>query len=207
MSDDLFRLGWLEDPKLELARKGVTELADKAKNYAGQGVFEDDTRAIFVETLLRGLGWDTLEHDEVDRELPGDHPPIGDIHLFGKDLQAISKVAEVIEVKALDEHNLISKAYWQLHRDIHDRLFTAGNDFTRKVLLRFDGRPTVRGVLTTGASWITYHFDPNTEDLNAKEHKPVCEFELQGGTDAAVSAFVGAIGRRHLLGALCLLGA
>src|SRR2546427_11855034 len=101
MSDEVFRLGWLDDPEPGLAERCLAFLREKAAQYAGQGVFEEDTKAIFVEPLLRGLGWDTLDCKQVGREYPR-RDPLGDIGLCGKDQNNALKIAALIEAKPLD---------------------------------------------------------------------------------------------------------
>jgi len=75
MSNDLFVLGWLEHPKLVTGCLAV--LREKAAHYRLQGAFEADTQAMFVEPMLRGLGWDTLDHEQVDREYNRPRATIG----------------------------------------------------------------------------------------------------------------------------------
>lgn len=82
-TDDVLSLGWLRDPCSAVACTNL--LADKARSYSGRGLSEEDTRAIFVEPLLRGLGWDTLDNDHLGREsrrahlhaMEGEVGPIG----------------------------------------------------------------------------------------------------------------------------------
>ena len=193
MSDDAFRLGWFDDPKL--AGRCLTTLAEKAALYKGQGVFEDDTRAIFVEPLLRGLGWDTLDHNQVDREFPrGKGNIIGDIWLGGTDQEKKWRLAAAIEVKALDASDL-ERAYIQLRSNVLKNLFNAraGSDNERRCL-QLRGKAFVRGVVTNGGSWIVYDFHP----IVPESHTPVCRFDLQDGSEH-VANFVRVIGRHHLL--------
>ena len=70
-SDKMFRLGWLEDAVAEACLSNLAKIADSLK---GQGAYGSDTIAIFVEPLLRGLGWETLNHNEGDRAPSGNHP-------------------------------------------------------------------------------------------------------------------------------------
>ena len=69
-SNELFRFGWLET---KLADACLSTLAGIADRLRGLGAFELDTIAIFVEPLLRGLGWETLDHNQVDRAPAGPH--------------------------------------------------------------------------------------------------------------------------------------
>ena len=63
--DPVLELGWI---KLDRDLKLVRQLAAKAANYGKETQSEADTKAIFVEPILRGLGWDTLTTKEVSRE-------------------------------------------------------------------------------------------------------------------------------------------
>src|SRR5205807_551721 len=94
MSDDVFRLGWLDGSEVD--SDCLQWLAERVERYRKLGLGENDTVAIFVEPLLRGLGWDTLDVDQVNRESQGGWP-INDLHLLGKDQGGNRKVAVVIE--------------------------------------------------------------------------------------------------------------
>jgi hypothetical protein len=198
MTDDLFRLGWLDDTKL--ASDCLRTLAEKAAQYRDAGAYELDTQAIFVEPLLRGLGWDTLDHNQVDREYNREGATIGDIHLGGKDHQGTWKAAAIIEVKRLDKsaHYMEGRAYSQLRGCVLKKLFSASSgSHNEGIRLQFDGKWFVCGVVTNGATWRVYDFDPSVEHLRTKNHTPLCKFELQTNSD--VSELVQAIGRNHLL--------
>jgi hypothetical protein len=204
MSDDLFRLGWLDDHNL--ASPCLTALAEKAALYRNvkeyQGVFEDDTRAIFVEPLLRGLGWDTLNHCQVDREFPaGKGNIIGDIWLVGRDHEKQGKIAVAMEVKSLEsDPGRMLEAYQQLRSNVLENLFKASPGSRNEPFrLELDGKPFVRGVVTNGNSWTVYDFAPSVPE----PHEPVCKFDLQDGSEQ-VALFVRAIGRQHLLNKLGL---
>jgi predicted type IV restriction endonuclease len=194
MSDDLFRLGWLNEPKL--ASRCLTILREKADRYKRQGVQELDTQAIFVEPLLRGLGWDTLDHDQVDREYPRGGPVVADIHLMGA-----GKVAAVIEVKILHAPDL-AKAYDQLRRNVFERLFSGQDPHNQEVRLELDGMPFVRGVVTNGVSWNVYDFNPGVAELAPAQHTRVCEFDLRDNPDPG--RFIQVLGRSQLLNLLRL---
>jgi hypothetical protein len=202
MSNDLFILGWLEDP--DLANDCLAILRDKAARYRTQGVYEDDTRAIFVETLLRGLSWDTLDHEQVDRESNREEPTIADIHLGGKNPQRIWKVAAIIEAKRLDASpSGLRLAYVQLRGYVLNTLFNApAGSNNEKMRLQLDGEPFVRGVVTNGACWSVYDFDPAVVDVPPENHLEICDFELQGDGDP--SQLIRALGRNYLLNRLGL---
>jgi hypothetical protein len=69
--DPILKLGWINSEEgPALARR----LADKGEQNAGTTQSEADTIAIFVEPVLRGLGWDTLTWAEVSRESRREYP-------------------------------------------------------------------------------------------------------------------------------------
>jgi hypothetical protein len=179
-SNEVFRIGWLPDKKL--AETYLQALSALASDLAGRGVYESDTAAIFVEPLLRGLGWETLNHDEVDRAPRGHYP---DYELYGKDREGTPKRLEVIEVKGLDtpDDYLQTEALNQLAEYAR----VAHNP---EQVFMLDGNRVVRGVVTNGTFWHVYDF------VN-EQQTPVCEFEL--GNIAGLSSFVKGLGRDHLI--------
>jgi len=58
--------------------RGVTDrVRDRIRRFAGQSISETDTRTTLIDPVLRALGWDTEELDEVRREYrrrPADNP-------------------------------------------------------------------------------------------------------------------------------------
>ncbi len=189
--DEVFRLGWFEDKGL---RKRCLEfLAEKSRQYAGAGVLEDDTRSIFVEPVLRGLGWDTLDHEQVDREQPGDRRGgiVGDIHLTHG-----GRLLAVIEAKPLHDPR-IADADEQLRRYVVENLFLAPPG-THNAGMRFEfgGKYFVRGAVTNGELWKVYDFTRGVANP-AEDVRLVCEFALQGGVGA--EDLLRTLGRRHLL--------
>lgn len=185
-SNGVFSLGWLEDPRL--ASGCVSSLAKIASHLKGTGAYESDTAAIFVEPVLRGLGWETLDHDEVDRAPRGPYP---DYTLYGKDGQGTPKLLAIIEVKRLDypaQHLWVSP-YKDLHRYIVRRF---GNPkFVVESVVAPNGEPVVCGVVTNGRSWHVYDFRGEKCDA-IKKHN----FDLGGRPD--LRAFVETLGRGQL---------
>jgi hypothetical protein len=191
-SDKMFRLGWLEDAVAEACLSNLAKIADGLK---GQGAYESDTIAICVEPLLRGLGWETLNHNEVDRAPSGNHP---DFELYGrgKDPEATPKRVAVIEVKSLDtpDRYLRQNASEQLYGYVRERLARLPNKSDWVVML--GDQPIVCGVVTNGKSWLIY-------DFHGEGHQDLkCEFNLQGQSD--VRMFVKSLGKRELLNRLGL---
>jgi hypothetical protein len=171
-SNEVFRIGWLLDKKL--AETYLQALSALASDLAGRGVYESDTAAIFVEPLLRGLGWETLNHDEVDRAPRGHYP---DYELYGQDRKGTPKRLAVIEVEGLDtpDNYLRREALSQLAG------YARGAHNPERVLI-LDGNRVVRGVVT---------------DFVNKQQTPVCEFELRNNADS--SSFVKGLGRDYLI--------
>jgi len=190
-SDKVFRLGWLEG---EVAQSCLSKLAKIADSLKGEGAFESDTIAIFVEPLLRGLGWETLDHNEVDRAPSGNYP---DFELYGggKGPEATPKRVAVMEVKSLEtgDRYLRQNAYEQLCVYVRERLARLPSKSERVVML--GDQPIVCGVVTNGRSWQIYDFHGESLD-------PKCEFNLQGTPD--VRMFVKSLGKRELLNRLGL---
>ena len=204
MTDDLFRLTWLlDDSKSESAADGLKMLARKAAQYISDpkaGVFELDTQAIFVEPVLRGLGWDTLNPYQVDRAPRGAYV---DVELWVPHRDASKRVA-IIEVKKLSraeewQHVRVrgQSAYEQL-KEYALSLLTVDS----RSLAAPNSTPTLCGVATNGACWVVYDFDRSVERLLPSEHQAICEFDV-GSPNAP--ALVEAIGREPLPQRLGLL--
>jgi predicted type IV restriction endonuclease len=178
-----FRLGWLEEDE-EKADTYLSDLAEIADRLKGEGAFELDTTAIFVEPLLRGLGWETLDHDQVDRAPGGNYP---DFELYGR-----GKRVAVIEVKSLEagDRYLRKNAYEQLYGYALERLRRLPKqDWV--AMLR--DQPIMCGVVTNGRSWQIYDFHGESQDLK-------CEFDLQRNPDKRM--LVASLGRYQLLARL-----
>ena len=176
-SNELFRFGWLET---KLADACLSTLAGIADRLRGLGAFELDTIAIFVEPLLRGLGWETLDHNQVDRAPAGPH---ADFELWSDG--AIKKRVVVIEVEPLDalDRHLREHAYEQVCGYV-------ANPERPDDVLRLEGEAYVYGAVTNGKSWRVYEFHGEQQELK-------CEFDLRDNPD--VPTFVDTLGRRQLL--------
>lgn len=186
-SNELFRLRWLEDERL--AGNSLSLLAGLASSLKGEGVYEADTAAIFVEPLLRGLGWDTLDHDQVDRARPGMEDP--DYELYAKASNHVPKSVAILEVKQLeaDELYLRGDAFEQLRKYVLNPLGKP------EWVVMEDGRRVVRGAVTNGRWWHVYEFHGDQYNLR-------CEFDLQSNPD--VRGFLESLGRHQLLSRLGL---
>jgi predicted transport protein len=78
--------------------KSIEELQAKYKRHQRSSLKEYPTRAIFIDTLLRALGWDVRDPDEVELEYPT---------IDGKSVDYALKVNKqpvaLLEAKALDD--------------------------------------------------------------------------------------------------------
>jgi hypothetical protein len=198
-TDFVLQIGWMiHDP--ERASAGLRILLEMARACRPLHISEADTKAIFVEPLVRGLGWDTLDIDQVNRESQRGRP-VADLHLLGKDREGKRKLASAIEVKPLDSTDL-GPAYSQLSRNVRERLFAGSDTYNQEVRLQLGGEPFVRGVVTSGACWSVYDFDPTVVSVPPEDHIEICHFELQG--DERPSQLIQLLGRNHLLNRLGL---
>jgi hypothetical protein len=184
-SNELFRLGWLELENEKMIDACLNDLAGIAAHLKGEGAFESDTIAIFVEPLLRGLGWETLNHDEVDRAPRGNYP---DFELYCTDCDGTIKRVAVIEVKSLDTGDpyLRREALEQLYGYVTKRLNFPGKP---EWVVTLKDKPVLCGIVTNGKSWHIYDFHGECQ-----EHR--CDFELQDSSRK--QTFIDALGRRHL---------
>jgi hypothetical protein len=150
--DSILKLGWInsgQDP--ELARG----LAEKAKENGETIQTEADTIAVFVEPILRGLGWNTLTWKEVSRDSRRRYS-LGDMWLLAEDGR---KIAVMIEVRPLGLRKLREKDRKQLAVYARGLVETEEREYNRK--WRLDdgsGRVFLYGVLTTGDKWEVYDF-------------------------------------------------
>ena len=88
--DPILKLGWINsDRDLALARR----LAERAEENGVTTQTEADTNALFVEPILRGLGWDTLDWKEVSRDGRRRYS-LGDIWLLVEEGQKIECIGE-----------------------------------------------------------------------------------------------------------------
>jgi hypothetical protein len=174
----VFDLGWLSGhPAVSL--RLAQALASKTKVYTDKLIGEWSTASIFVEPLVRGLGWDTLDIDQVGRESrrPG-KKQVGDIHLLVQSLAGGSTLRVVVEVKHLDwqDRHLEGKPLQGLRTHVNDRLLRGDDPYNLRV------RPTpvdgwlLRAVLTNGRLWLVYDF--LEDSAGASREKGIGRFEL-----------------------------
>jgi hypothetical protein len=177
-SNELFHLGWLEDEKMANVYLGdLARIAGRLECEGGAS--ELDTIAILVEPLLRGLGWETLNHDEVDRA------PAPDYELWGKDRGGTNKKVAIIEVENFHTRtpHLRQHAYEQLRGYVVKRL-------NSESVVKLGGEPFLCGVVTNGRSWHIYDFHGQSQNLK-------CEFELGGDSDKG--KFLASLDKGQLL--------
>lgn len=172
-SDAVLRLDWMDASDAVDVARVLRELVERNAKACS----EADTGPMFVEPILRGLGWDTLGED-VAREGPG-RGPLGDTYLYWKD----RKMAVVIEMKALQNYKgkLQRKDFTgQLAPNVRrlaapetlepwrreQRLVRAGDD---------DGRVFAYAVLTNGRCWKIYDFSAGR---TAHYEDPLLDFDL-----------------------------
>ncbi len=185
-SNEVFRLGWLKDPTLVKNCRTSHSAVAACLTGERQGAFEVDTQAIFVEPILRGLGWETLCHDQVDRAKRGKFP---DYELFGKNRNGTNKRVAIVEVKMVGwpETNLRGDALDELRGYVREHF--AGRFGGPKLVVPVDNEPAVCGAVTDGECWHIYDFHPDRYNLK-------CEFHLRDNTD--VRPFVENLGRPEL---------
>jgi hypothetical protein len=152
--DPILELGWINsDKSLELARG----LAEKAAENAGATQTEADTLAVFVEPILRGLGWNTLTWKEVSRDSRRRYC-LGDIWLLA---ESGTKIAVIIEVKQIGLQNFREKDHRQLVMDARSLAEAEEGEPANNRNWRLDdgaGRVFLHGVLTNGEKWEVYDF-------------------------------------------------
>ncbi len=188
--DDLFRLGWLEDGKL---REGnLRLLVGIASQLAKKrGAAEEDTGAIFVEPLLRGLGWETLDHDEVSRAPRGECPDY-ELYAGSVDRRSLPKRVVVLEVKRLDVDNRdqyfqSTGALRELRKYVRKGPSGTPNKLDQVVLV--EGERAVFGAVTDGPRWHVYEVRGEREDL-------ICNFDLRD--TPSVQKFADVLGKQKL---------
>ncbi len=181
MSNDLLRIGWLDDPSAALPL--VKGLARKAEAYKPRSIGEWSTASIFVEPLLRGLGWDTLDIEQVGRESRRPSQ-VADIHLYAGSPEGTWDLRLLLEVKDLTrrEQDLESQALVEtLRNNVRDRLFQGKNGYNARVRPTPVGGWLLRGVLTNGRLWMIHDFSVAADTSPEVLH--VGRFELSGSLD------------------------
>ena len=51
--------------------QAVAQIRDRIRKYAGEPIGETDTKSVLIDPILRALGWDVEDLDEVKREYEG----------------------------------------------------------------------------------------------------------------------------------------
>ena len=195
LGEETLRLGWLlrPDPVDEL----LLHLARTAGGLRKAGVYEADTRAIFVEPILRGLGWDTLDHDSVDRERSG----LPDPDYW---LTANGYLLAAIEVKALRDGAESSPK--RKDDDQLAKYIAAAHIAAKEMRLSIPakkGANLLRGVLTDGDHWIVRQFRGGSPDPDFAD----CDFSLTQFRDAPLppkvaSGLVASLARPNVIAGL-----
>ena len=152
--DPMLELGWINlDTDLKLAG----QLAAKAESYGKENQSQSDAKAVFVEPILRGLGWDTLTTEEVRREGQRNFP-LGDLWLL---VENGAKIAVIIDVKPITLRSIRERDRRQLEMAVRTLLEAEEDDPGNNLQWRLDdgsGRAFLYGILTNGRKWEIYDF-------------------------------------------------
>ena len=154
-------------------------LACKAKVYRDMLIGEWSTASIFVEPMVRGLGWDTLDIDQVGRESRrAGKKQVGDIHLLVRSAAGQSTLRVLLEVKHLDwqDRHLESRALPKFRSDVNERLLRGNDPYNLRVRPAPVDGWLLRGVLTNGRLWLVYDFLPDPAEGSID--KGIGRFEL-----------------------------
>ena len=192
-TNNLFELGWLGYERSDT----IKLLAAKADEYAGKGLSEWDTVSVFVEPVVRGLGWDTLDIRQVNRESRR-REQLGDLNLLVSDEEGRKKLAVLIEAKQLDRSELDPSAR-QLQRDINERFLRPTQEgYNPGLRLEREGKVLLRGALTNGRRWLVYDF---TAECSARWNAGslIGEFDISALNDEAARSIGEALGRNSIL--------
>jgi hypothetical protein len=174
--EQMLELGWINlDADLKLA----SQLRAKAESYGSENQSQPDAQAVFVEPILRGLGWDTLTTAEVRREGQRNFP-LGDLWLL---VENGSKIAVIIDVKPITLRSIRERDRRQLETAVRTLLEAEEGDpgNNRKWRLdRGDGRAFLYGILTNGRKWEIYDFGVQKAGPDASENAPIllAKFDL-----------------------------
>ncbi|MGA3328857.1 MAG: hypothetical protein ABSF45_30775 [Terriglobia bacterium] len=187
--DPILKLGWVNsDQDLKLA----CGLAEKAQKNAGATQTEADTIAVFVEPILRGLGWDTLAWTEVSRDSRRRYS-LADMWLLAEKGQ---KIAVMIEVRDIGLRKLREKDRRQLAVYARSLVETEEGEHNRK--WRLDdgaGRVFLYAVLTNGEKWEVYDFGVQKAGTAAPSNSRNLLYECDLATDKEglrkLSSFIG----------------
>ncbi len=185
--DPTLELGWIE---LDSDHKLAAQLAAKVETCRKETQSEADTLAIFVEPILRGLGWDTLSPQEVSRESPRKYP-LSDLWLLAENG---SKIAVLIEVKPIGFRTFRDRDRRQLDVNARSLIEVEDGDLENDEKLCFDdghGRIFLYGVLTSGGRWEVYDYGMQkaATDAPAVPPKLLCKFDFATGGDGLRELF------------------
>ncbi|MGD0222784.1 MAG: hypothetical protein ABSF71_10635 [Terriglobia bacterium] len=185
--DPILELGWI---KLDSDYKLAAQLAVKAETYRKETQSEADTIAIFVEPILRGLGWDTLTPKEVSRQSPRKYP-LSDLWLLAENG---SKIAVLIEVKPISFRNFRDRDRRQLDVNARSLIDVEEGELENDEKLCLDdghGRIFLYGVLTSGGRWEVYDYGMHKAATNAPSVPPrlLCKFDFATGKDGLRELF------------------
>ncbi len=170
----MLELGWIN---LDTDYKLVGQLAAKAENYKKGIQSEADTKAIFVEPILRGLGWDTLTVTEVSRESPRRYP-LSDLWLLAENG---TKIAVLIEVKPITFRSFRDRDRRQLDVNARNLIETEEGELDNDEKLYLDnrdGRVFLYGVLTSGERWEVYDYGMQKADKHVSPFSPKLLYKL-----------------------------
>jgi hypothetical protein len=212
----MYDLRWLLNDS-DLALEELGKIAQKAKDYEERGLSEWSTAAIFVEPILRGLGWETLDDDDVWRESRGR------IQFADFALLSDKKILALIEIKSLwpdfkfdkEKDELVSLTKPK-NRHWVGQLLAYGNKFlVGQIPKGFTARPCrrnggvfLRGILTNGVHWLVYdlaqayklarRYKEAIHELHGRV-QPIGETHLFGDLQSALTILNKTLSRDELL--------
>lgn len=188
-NEAVLELGWLLKETNEVLLL-LEKLRTQANNCLSRELSESQTASLFVEPILRGLGWHTDDIEQVPVPRQEGEIQLGDIHVL-----VAGKVVVLFEIKALRRPHQFDKMRHRMrhlfrNEDEHHvaQLWAEGNCFlgkdtpenVRKRCLR-NGKPFLWGVLTNGAHWLIYDLAEVYGRLrvNLESHvEPIAEAEI-----------------------------
>jgi hypothetical protein len=184
------QLGWLTGASAT-SLDILVWLGRKAREAVGLGPSEWDTASVVVEPILRGLGWDTLDFNQVWRENRSPRTQLADIQLVQK-----KKIVVLIEVKqlsyTLDKDSDKLKSLTDPQKDqFVGQLWAYGNRLLNDS--QFEQKRCVRnreqflwGLLTNGRVWLLYDlaqaYKKALQDLHSRIY-PFDEFSFDALQD------------------------
>jgi hypothetical protein len=170
----MLELGWIN---LDIDYQLVGQLATKAVDYKKEIQSEADTEAVFVEPILRGLGWDTLTVKEVSRESTRRYP-LSDLWLLAENG---SKIVVLIEVKPITFRSFRDRDRRQLDVNVRNLIETEEGELENDEKLYLDnrdGRVFLYGILTSGDRWEVYDYGMQKADKHVYPVSPNLLYKL-----------------------------